>query len=112
MSCCWRGGGPLFPGGGAVALEKPSDTRAVSFQQISDDRSGGGLNGAAPLLENLEAGISRHVDIQDDDVRFLFRDFFYRGSAVADSHDYIPGLSKDFLAHVLGGHAVIGKQDS
>ena len=64
---------------------------------------------SAHLLADFQPGISRHVDIKNDDVRFLFRDFLYRGRAVAHCHNVITGIGKDFLVHILGSHAVIGK---
>src|SRR5262249_33454043 len=66
-------------------------------------------HGAAHFFADFQAAVARHVDIQNDDVRFLLRDFFHRGSAVAHRYDFISGVGEDFAPHILGGHTVIGK---
>ncbi len=67
------------------------------------------LQRAADFFADFQAGISRHINIKDDDVRFLFRDLLHRGCAVAHSHNVIAGFRKDLFAHVLGCHAVVGE---
>ncbi len=67
------------------------------------------INGVAQLFADFQAAVTGHVDIEDDEVRFVFRNFLERGRAIADGHDFIPGFRQNFCAHVLGRHAVISK---
>ena len=61
-------------------------------------------------LAHLESTVAWHVDVKDNQVRFMFGDFLQRGRTVIDSNDFVTGIGKDSSAHVLGGHTVIGKQ--
>ena len=65
--------------------------------------------GAAYFFADFQPAVARHVDIEDDDVRFLFSDLFDRSCAVANRYYFITGVREDLTPHVLGGHTVIGK---
>ena len=67
------------------------------------------LDGGTDLLAHFKARISRHVDIQDDNVRFVLCDLLDRSSAIADSDDVISCIRQDLFAHILGSHAVVSK---
>ena len=90
----------------AVGIFSPIGFQLADRQQHWSFQS---INRGAYLLADLKAGVPRHVDIQDDDVRFMLRNFFYRGSAIAYSDDIIARIGKDLLTHVLGCHAVISE---
>ena len=68
------------------------------------------LSGLFQPLTNFKPAISRHVNVEHDEIRLAFVDFLERSRAVIDSDDLIAGVHEDAATHVLGGYAVIGKQ--
>ena len=63
-------------------------------------------------LANFQAAVARHVDVEHDQVRLVFGDFLEGRRAVIDSNYFVAGIGEDTPAHVLGSHAVVGKQYS
>src|SRR6476469_9097678 len=63
----------------------------------------------AYLFADFQPGISRHVNVKNDDVGLLLGNLLDCSCAVADCHNVIASFGKDLLAHILGSHAVIGK---
>src|SRR5215470_10882867 len=81
--------------------------RWFHFADGQQDRSFQSRHGTTNFFANFQAGISGHVQIEDDDVGLLFGDLLYRSSAVTDGDDFVAGLSKNSFTHVLGSYAVI-----
>ena len=69
----------------------------------------GGVHGIAQSLAELQAAIAGHKDVEQDEFGFDLRDFLGSGCAVADSDYVVAGFAQNLLAHVLGGHTVIGE---
>jgi hypothetical protein len=61
-------------------------------------------------LADFQPAISRHVNVQHDEVWPLLCDFFQGRGAVINGNDLVSRVRKDFSPHVLGGYAVIGEQ--
>src|SRR2546429_9947792 len=65
----------------------------------------------AHFFADFETGVAWHVHVENDELWLKLVNFFKRGRAVADGNDFIPSITQNLLAHVLGSHAVVGEQD-
>ena len=63
-------------------------------------------------LTHFQAAVARHVDVEHDQVRLVFRNFLERRRAVVDRNHVVSRIGEDTSAHILGSHAVVGKQYS
>ena len=61
-------------------------------------------------LADLQAGVARHVDVQDNEIWLVLGNLLQGRRAIIDSDHLIAGIAKDLPAHVLGGYAVVGEQ--
>ena len=96
---------------------RPHTPRFVRFERFQlaygqEDWNPPGLRVFLHSLAYFQASVARHIHIEHNQVRFVFRDFLERCRAVVDRNDFIAGVREDAPPHVLGSHAVVGKQYS
>ena len=95
----------------AVGLYAHAIFRFVGLHFADGEEHGSlrGLMRRAHLLADLESGVPRHVNVENNELGFELVNLFKRGRAVADGNDFIPSITQNLLAHVLSSHAVVGE---
>ena len=87
--------------------------RAVWFQLShgQDDRKRGRDGTGAQTFTYLESRISGHKNVKNRDVWHRVSYLSQSFKAIADREHLIASIHENFLPHVLGWYAVVGKQN-